>query len=333
MSYDKDQKSRIVVVDIETVSETADPRDCFDAMTGRIVSIAMVIDNGFELKPVVICDQDETKILETFWANLTRDDLIVGHNCLDFDIKYLKQRSWIKNVKPTVDISQRKYWIDDVFDIMAVWTNWGYKNQLKGSGLDNIAKALGLGGKTGHGSEVAALWANKEYVKLMDYNLSDVLLSYQVYCRMTYRAPLPFTFLGSALPTFLPGDTREKVPVPQKKELQAPLTLEAPVAPSNQPCNAPSVPPPSSRNGKSHEPIFYRQAGGEVILSGKGTFQVKRAIKEIYGGFGKKISERPALYEWHMRPERFEPFADFCRGIGVPLQAMGNGTMTVRREA
>jgi DNA polymerase III epsilon subunit-like protein len=322
VSYEKDSKSRIVVLDIETVSlNPQDPEGCFDAMTGRIASIALLIDTGYDLTPVVIIDEDERKILQKFWATIGRDDLLVGHNLLEFDIKFIRQRSWILNVEPSIHVNLRKYYTEDVFDVMQVWTNWGYK--MKGAGLDNIAKALGLGGKTGHGSEVAVLWANKQYKQLMDYNLADTLITYQCYCRMTYRQPLLLPVAeGVALPTFIPGDSRELVPLPrQKKEPEAPLTLQAPRL--NLP-DGNSVPRQSNGHAdKSRTPIFYRQHGGEVILSGKGTFQVKRAIKEIYQGYGKKISDKPALYEWHMRPEKFEPFADFCRGLGVPLEAQG----------
>jgi len=319
---------RIVTLDIETVATTQTPDDCFDAMTGRIVCVGMLIDNAVSLEPKVFCDLDERKILEGFWANITENDVLVGHNVLDFDIKYLKQRSWIQQVKPSIDVNMRKYWTEDVYDVMSVWTNWSYK--YKGASLDNIAQALGLGGKNGHGSEVAHLWANREYVKLMDYCLSDVMLAYQIYCRMKYRTPLNCSLPTGARPLPpLVGDQRELVPIQQKGP--AP-TVNGNLALSENFEPKPSI--PQSTNGRDREAIFYRQAGGEVILSGRGVFPIKKALKEVYGVWGKKISapdEKPARFEWHMRQERFQPFAEFCQHIGTPLYAQGNGTLAVPR--
>jgi hypothetical protein len=321
VTYDRNDKSRVITLDIETVSlDPQDPEGCFDAMNGRIACIALLIDNGFNLQPVVICDQDERKILEAFWSHITDESLLVGHNLLEFDLPYIKQRSWVLGVKPSIDVNLRKYWVDDIYDVMAVWSNWSFKK--KGFGLEAIAQALGLGGKSGHGSEVAGLWASGQYVKLMDYCLGDVWLTYRIFCRMKYKVPLPLNLPHIAIPT-MPGDSRELVLV-QQKGPDALETHPAPIHAALASGTASTVPQASNGNGrKPREPIFYRQAGGEVVLSGKGTFQVKKAIKEVYGGRGSKISEKPALYEWHMRPERFEPFADFCRGIGVPLQAQG----------
>src|SRR5207302_4744114 len=130
---------------------------------------------------------------------------------------------------------------------------------------DNIAQALGLGGKNGHGSEVAHLWANREYVKLMDYCLSDAMLAYQIYCRMKYRTPLNCSLPTGARPLPpLVGDQRELVPIQQKGP--AP-TVNGNLAPLQSAIEA-NVPHQS--NGRDRDPIFYRQAGGEVILSGRG---------------------------------------------------------------
>ena len=211
----QESPSRIVTFDIETVSLTDDPQGAFNAMDGRIVCICMIVDNAIELTPLAIADQDERKLLTRFWASVTENDLLVGHNIADFDIAFIRQRSWILGVEPSFKVNLRKYTEEFIFDIMSIWTNWSYK--MKGAGLDNIARALGIPGKSGHGSEVAELWRTGQFVKLLDYCMNDVWVAYQCFCRMNYRRTLPLQLPGIPLPAFLPGDTRELVPVQQKR--------------------------------------------------------------------------------------------------------------------
>lgn len=333
MSYSQQQRQidigiprRLAIMDIETTS--------LDAMTGRVACIGLLFDNAVNLQPVLICEQDERKLLERFWASITENDLLIGHNILEFDLMYIRQRSWILGVKPPMALNLKKYYTDQVVDLMALWTNWSYK--FKGAGLDNIANALGLGGKTGHGSEVAEMWAKGEYVKVMDYCMSDVWLTYQVYCKMHYREPL-----GVPIPKpVAPPPQRELVMVPvQQKGPEALMTLQAPI----QTVSAPTVPqqpayvPQSSNgNGRPREAIFYQQKGTEVILSGKGIFPAKKPLKEIYRAWGEKISapeERPQRFVWHLRQEKFQDFASYCQNVGIPLQAMGDGATRIRKEA
>src|SRR5579872_7531048 len=182
---------RIAVLDIETVSENpGDARGALDAKTGRIVCIGMLFDDGARLVQAPIADVDEKKLLERFWASLQASDLLVGHNILDFDLMFIRQRCWMLGVKPPLTLNLKKYYTEQVVDVMELWSNWRPSRQKGDRDLDSIAQALGVGQKEGHGSDVAALWANREYVRLMDYCMSDVWLAYQIYCRMHYREPL-----------------------------------------------------------------------------------------------------------------------------------------------
>ena len=325
-------RTRIITLDIETVSTTQEPSGALEGRTGRIVGIGLLIDDMTRLEPIFISDADERKILERFWSIVTDSDLLVGFNVLEFDLLFLRQRSMILQVKPSVDVNMKRYYTEDVYDLMAVWNNWGYKKA--GCSLDNIAQALGVGQKTGHGYEVNDMWAKGEIDRLREYCMSDVWLEYLCYCKMRFRKPT-----GMPLPNAKPYDAllhaaanpqRELVPLQQKGP--AP-TVNGNLAPLQSAIEA-NVPHQS--NGRDRDPIFYRQAGGEVILSGRGVFPIKKALKEVYGVWGKKISapdEKPARFEWHMRQERFQPFAEFCQHIGTPLYAQGNGTLAVPREA
>src|SRR5437016_4128285 len=105
------QSRRIAVIDIETVSEDpSDPRGALDSIAGRIVCIGLILESEGKLMPMAFCDLDEKKLLERFWATLGETDLFVGHGVLDFDLPMIRNRSFIKNVKPTRTVDLRRYY-------------------------------------------------------------------------------------------------------------------------------------------------------------------------------------------------------------------------------
>ena len=134
------QYRRTVVVDIETVS--LDPnlaKGALDALTGRIVCIGMLIDDGAQLDELAITDENELHILTKFWATIRPTDVIVGHNAHEFDIPFIRQRSWILGVRPSRTIDLRKFYTADVWDSMQVWSNWAFKKFVS---LDALGTAL-----------------------------------------------------------------------------------------------------------------------------------------------------------------------------------------------
>ena len=178
---------RIVVLDIETV--TLDPlnaKGALDAMTGRIVCVGLLFDDGKTQVEETILEEDEPELLTKLWNSLKPTDAIVGHNALEFDVPFIKQRSWIQNIRPTRPIDLRKFYTVDVIDTMQLWTNWAFK---KGVGLDDLAQALGVGQKTGHGTDVAHWWTARDFESIKTYCIEDVRLTHRVYQRLTYQSP------------------------------------------------------------------------------------------------------------------------------------------------
>src|ERR1019366_4521468 len=93
------QYRRTVVLDIETVA--IDPnlsKGALDALTGRIVCVGMLIDDGVRLAEMAIASEDEAEILTEFWGTIHPTDVIVGHNIHDFDVPFVRQRSWILGI-------------------------------------------------------------------------------------------------------------------------------------------------------------------------------------------------------------------------------------------
>jgi DNA polymerase elongation subunit (family B) len=184
------QRSRVVVLDIETVAlDPNDEKGALDAMSGRVVCIGMLIDDGQIVTEITLADKDERQLITEFWRTVAPSDVLVGHNVLEFDVRFLRQRSWILGIQPSRKVDTRKFYSGDVIDTLQLWTNWGNK---KGVTLDALGVALGCGGKTGNGSNVAQWWAERDIDSIKTYCQEDVRLAYRVFCRLTYQEPKQF---------------------------------------------------------------------------------------------------------------------------------------------
>ena len=227
---------RIVTLDMETIG--LDPSDP-DAALGRgnknaapgemcqIVCIGLIIEEGGSLTEKVIANRDERKLLIEFWGVVRPEDIFWGFNLREFDLLKIMQRSWILGVRPTINFNMAKYRETNVVDWMERWTNWS--NPL-GCKLDYIARALGVGRKSGHGGDVEELWRTGQYAAIMDYCLADTRLHYLIGCRMSYREPLPFAMPAPepARPVTIPA-AREAVavrvsPVRNPRETPRPIS-------------------------------------------------------------------------------------------------------------
>src|ERR1700756_5930422 len=179
---------RTVVLDIETVAlDPSDEKGALDAMTGRVVCVGMLIDDGREAKEITFAGEDEARIITGFWNALKPGDAVVGHNVLDFDIRFLQQRSWILGIQPNRTLDTRRYYTADVIDTLQLWTNWS--GNKKGVTLNALGSALGCGRKTGEGARVAEWWAVLDIDSIKKYCREDVQLTYRVFCRLTYQEP------------------------------------------------------------------------------------------------------------------------------------------------
>jgi DNA polymerase elongation subunit (family B) len=164
----------------------SDEKGALDGMTGRVVCVAMLIDDGKTTIEVAFAGDDERRLITEFWRTVAPGDVIVGHNVLEFDVRFLRQRSWILGIRPSRTLDTRKYYSKDVIDTLQLWTNWGNKT---GVTLDALGAALGCGAKTGSGASVAEWWADRDLENIKSYCMADVRLAYRIYCRLTYREP------------------------------------------------------------------------------------------------------------------------------------------------
>lgn len=180
-----------------SVSPKKDYDKCvFDGTFGRIVCIGLFLLRD-DLSPgevIAFYGTNEKGILMRFWDKLAavRPNLIITHNGLGFDLPFIKKRSIINGVKPSIEVSLAKYRSQPVFDTMAEWSNWDIKNYTK---LDVLARSLGIETKTGSGDQVAGMWERGEIDAIANYCLQDVYVTYGCYCRMTFREPRKSTEL------------------------------------------------------------------------------------------------------------------------------------------
>jgi len=147
---------RILFFDIETVptehgfthgkprgpEETEEQylkRLSLSAITARVLCVGYALEPPADA-PVQILAGDEPAILTDFWSLVERADLFVGHNVLDFDLKFIVQRSTIHRIKPSRDIPFARFRNAPVFDTMQEWSRWGRDN----ASLEALALAMGL---------------------------------------------------------------------------------------------------------------------------------------------------------------------------------------------
>lgn len=166
-------------------------KSAFDGTYSRICCIGMIIlkDDLTPVEAVAWYGSNEKEILRAFWERLRKDRprLIITYNGLGFDLPFIKKRSIIHQVKPTMEISLAKFRTEPVYDVMAIWGSWDFRGFTK---LDVLARALGVETKSGSGSQVTGMWAEGQEKEVAEYCLQDVYVTYACYCKMIFSKPL-----------------------------------------------------------------------------------------------------------------------------------------------
>lgn len=166
-------------------------RSAFDGTFSRIACIGLLVFSDSMKPQEAVCwyGADEAGLLRRFWARLgeLRPSLFITHNGLGFDLPFLKKRSIIHQVKPSMDVNLARFRTEPVYDTMAVWSNWDMRGWVK---LDVLARALRVETKSGSGKHVADMWKQGRGKAIAEYCLQDTYVTYACYQRMTFRSPL-----------------------------------------------------------------------------------------------------------------------------------------------
>jgi hypothetical protein len=176
---------------IEEHREETWKKTALDGTYGEICSIAWAIDD-YPVDSYTRTNRfSESEALEGFFAALReyrREGEGVyqqiewtGHN-VEFDLRLLKQRAIVCQVKPPFIPADARHGQGNVFCTMREWCGWK-----GGISLDNLCYALGIEGKGDiDGSMVPDLWAAGEYDKIREYNVRDVEIVRDIYRRLTW---------------------------------------------------------------------------------------------------------------------------------------------------
>lgn len=171
-------------------AEAAWRKTSFDGGQGQILMIGVACEDG---EPVVFHDDCERYVLSDFYdwlanrwteANMTLPTF-VGHNVVDFDLRFIFQRSTILGVKPpSILPTNPSPWADSVFDTMTRWAGRG--NRIS---LDALCRIFGIKGKDGiDGSMVYDMLIAGKRDELVAYCANDVHITREVWRRMSFQA-------------------------------------------------------------------------------------------------------------------------------------------------
>lgn len=161
-------------------------RTALDGAYGSICMIGYAIDDK---EPQAVWydykqPEFERHILENFFADIGDACFhkVIGHNLIDFDLRFIWQRSVILGIKPPALPFNAKPWDGSVFDTMVAWA--GLKNRVS---LDKLSDVFGLERKGDiDGSKVWDAVQAGEMAKLEEYCKADVERTRGAYKRMNF---------------------------------------------------------------------------------------------------------------------------------------------------
>lgn len=152
-----------------------------DGKYGQVLAIGLLDTFEMEAAPLRILAGPEKAIIAEFWSVWNDGPKIVGFCIKSFDLPFLVQRSWILGLPVPKDLLEGRYWNRRIVDLQEIWTCFGYRTE--GQSLDAIAKATGIGAKTGNGKDFAHLFATDRKAAL-DYLGTDLELCAKLAARL-----------------------------------------------------------------------------------------------------------------------------------------------------
>ena len=154
-----------------------------DGSYGRIACISYALNN----EPVKTLSGDEKKLLTDFWQIAKNADLFIGFNLMDFDLRFIYQRSIILGIKPSQNLSFARYRNFPIYDIMCEWSKWNLQNRIS---LHALSKVLGIPSpKEGEieAKDVAQAYKDGRIKEICEYCEKDVDVTRKIYKKMIFE--------------------------------------------------------------------------------------------------------------------------------------------------
>jgi len=175
-----------------------------NGLHGEICSVAFALDDGEIQSLTRTHENDEAWLLNKFWTALkVQTETLtpgghmsrlewIGHNIIDFDLRFLKQRSIVNGIKPPYMVpADARHGSDWVFDTMKEWCGtYGSNRYVK---QDELVEVLGIeppiwsvGAMTVDGSQVWDLFKAGKFDVISTYNRLDVYKVREIHKRMIF---------------------------------------------------------------------------------------------------------------------------------------------------
>lgn len=151
---------------------------------GRIFCIGYALNES----GVEIISGSEAEILNKWWGIADNADLFIGHNIMEFDLRFIFKRSIVYKIKPCakhLNLSFARYKNFPIFDTMREWEKWS-NSFIK---LDTLAKILDLKSSKNDGidgSQVYDFFRKGKHEEIYEYCKRDVELTREIYNRMIF---------------------------------------------------------------------------------------------------------------------------------------------------
>lgn len=166
-----------------SIDEATIKKMSLSALCGRILCLAYAIEPPAD-SPIELLCGDEISILTRFWELVVDVNLFVGHNVLDFDLRFICQRSIINQIKPSREIPFSRFRNSPVFDTMQEWTKWG-RDMV---GLEALANGLSIPSPKTEmdGSKVYTYYQAGRLDEIHEYCKRDVATVRKIYRLMNF---------------------------------------------------------------------------------------------------------------------------------------------------
>jgi predicted PolB exonuclease-like 3'-5' exonuclease len=149
--------------------------------TGQVIVIGM--HNPDSEKSKVLASDDEAGLLREFWGLVKAFDLTITFNGKQFDYPYLKMRSAIRGVVPSLALDCRRFTRHPHYDLREVLSNFG---AWRHGSLDFYCSIFGIASpkQALSGDKVGEAYAQGRLQEIADYCQADVEATGALYMRV-----------------------------------------------------------------------------------------------------------------------------------------------------